>query len=156
MNEQDRQKSIEDLLKEIDRLKCLVEYDKELFEYYSAAAEDSPEEYAEDFSNAKFDYEWSLKNLEIATDKLNEMKSLPRAELTHEEWREAPAWYCVKTDFDLQTGKTESEIVTDEKSKIPILIHQTEKPLDSSYETTSRIVYYTYHETYESAQKLLA
>lgn len=78
------------------------------------------------------------------------------AEAEYREWHKNPLWYCVKTFFNLNTGKMESEIVKDEKSKLPIAIKDTEKPQDGVFETTAGTVYYTYHRGYEEAAKQVA
>ena len=49
------------------------------------------------------------------------MNDCIRAEMEYREWRECPQWYCVKTLFRAD-GTMESEIVSDEKTKIPIAI----------------------------------
>lgn len=73
-------------------------------------------------------------------------------EMEYREWSEAPQWYCVKTTFH-SNGKIESEIVTDEKTKLAIVIQQAEKPLDGAYEMVNCTIYYTYHRGYKEAER---
>lgn len=74
------------------------------------------------------------------------------AEKEYREWREAPLWYCVKTTFH-QTGVVESEIITDEKSKLPLTFQSLQKPLDGAFETATEITYYSYHAGYKEAER---
>ena len=78
-----------------------------------------------------------------------------RAEVEYREWRECPLWYCVKTKLRAD-GKVESEIVSDEKTKIAIAIQSADKPLDGVFEDTSGVTYYTYHAGYAEAAKQVA
>lgn len=78
-----------------------------------------------------------------------------KAECEYREWRECPLWYCVKTKFRAD-GKVESEIVSDEKTKIAIAIQSADKPLDGVFEDTSGVTYYTYHAGYAEAAKQVA
>lgn len=64
-----------------------------------------------------------------------------------------PVWYCVKTLFNANTGKMESEVMKDEDSKMPIAIRSDKKPLDGVFETAAGTTYYTYHEGYDEADK---
>lgn len=75
------------------------------------------------------------------------------AEMEYREWRESPLWYCVKTVLHLDTGKVESEIVTDEKTKIPLVIQDFEKPQDGGFETATEIIQYSYHAGYKAAEQ---
>lgn len=68
---------------------------------------------------------------------------------------EIPQWYCVKTIFHISTGKMESEIMTDEKTKIAIVIQQPDKPLDGAFEKNGYTTYYTYHDGYKEASRQL-
>ena len=61
------------------------------------------------------------------------MNDCIKAEMEYREWRECPLWYCVKTLLRAD-GKMESEIVSDEKTKIPIAIQSLEKPQDGVFE----------------------
>jgi hypothetical protein len=79
-----------------------------------------------------------------------------REETEYRDWKKCPLWYCVKTLFNMNTGKMESEIVRDEKTKQLIAIQDTEKPLDGVYETASGTIYYTYHRGYAEAAKQVA
>ena len=72
------------------------------------------------------------------------------AEMEYREWRECPQWYCVKTTL-YTSGKVESEIVTDEKTKIPLVIQDIQKPSDGTWETMEATTYYTYHRDYKEA-----
>lgn len=83
------------------------------------------------------------------------MNDCIKAEMEYREWRECPLWYCVKTLFRAD-GKMESEIVSDEKTKIPIAIKSLEKPQDGVFEDASGTTYYTYHQGYEAAAKQVA
>lgn len=67
-----------------------------------------------------------------------------------------PLWYCVKTFFNLSSGKMESEIIKDEQTKLPIAIQSEKKPLDGVFETAAGTIYYTYHEEYAEAAKQVA
>ena len=78
------------------------------------------------------------------------------AEMEYRSWKECPLWYCVKTLFNMTTGKMQSEIVRDEKTKQLIAIQDTEKPLDGVYETAAGTIYYTYHRGYSEAAKQVA
>lgn len=78
-----------------------------------------------------------------------------KAEMEYREWRECPQWYCVKTTLHAD-GRIESEVVADEKSKIPIAIQSAEKPLDGVYETMEATTYYTYCRGYKEATKQVA
>lgn len=69
----------------------------------------------------------------------------------YQEWKEAPIWYCVKTTYH-NSGKIESEIVRDEKSKLSLVIFGAEKPADGTYETMEATIYYTYHRSYAEAE----
>ena len=73
-------------------------------------------------------------------------------EVEYREWRETSLWYCVKTTLH-SDGRIESEIVTDEKTKQPIAIKDTDKPLDGVFETANSTIYYTYHRSYEEAKR---
>lgn len=79
-----------------------------------------------------------------------------KAEMEYREWKDNPLWYCVKTLFNLNTGKMESEIVKDEKTKQPIAIKDIDKPLDGVFETAAGTIYYTYHRGYAEAAKQVA
>lgn len=79
-----------------------------------------------------------------------------REEIEYRNWSECPLWYCVRTFFNVNTGKMESEIVKDEKSKVPIAIQDKEKPQDGVFETAKGTIYYTYHRGYEEAAKQVA
>lgn len=63
-----------------------------------------------------------------------------------------PSWYCVATKFGAD-GKIESEIVTDETTRLPIAIEIPDKPLDTVFETATATIYYTYHDSYEEARR---
>ena len=78
-----------------------------------------------------------------------------KAECEYREWRECPLWYCVKTKLRAD-GKVESEIVSDEKTKIAITIQSADKPLDGVFEDASGVTYYTYHAGYAEAAKQVA
>lgn len=78
-----------------------------------------------------------------------------RAEMEYREWRECPLWYCVKTLLGID-GTMKSEIVSDEKTKIPITIQSVEKPQDGVFEDASGTTYYTYHQGYKAAAKQVA
>lgn len=78
------------------------------------------------------------------------------AEMEYRDWKDCPLWYCVKTLFNLNTGKMESEIVKDENTKQLIAIKDTDKPLDGVYETANGTIYYTYHRGYAEAAKQVA
>ena len=65
------------------------------------------------------------------------------AEMEYRAWREAPLWYCVKTKL-YDNGKMESEIVKDEKTKLPIAIASVEKPQDGVFAEVGATTYYTY------------
>ena len=73
-----------------------------------------------------------------------------KTEQEHNEWRKSPLWYCVKTKF-YNSGKIESEIMRDEKTKLPIAIQSFGSPLDGSYDDKDGTIYYTYHRGYEAA-----
>ena len=62
------------------------------------------------------------------------------AEMEYRSWKECPLWYCVKTLFNMTTGKMQSEIVRDEKTKQLIAIQDTEKPGQSTTHTTEDTV----------------
>ena len=79
-------------------------------------------------------------------------KQCVEVEVEYLEWRKAPKWYCVKTTFH-NNGKIESEIVRDEKTKLPIAIQDFEKPQDGVFETAEATVYYTYHQGYKEAER---
>ena len=79
-----------------------------------------------------------------------------REETEYRDWKKCPLWYCVKTLFNMNTGKMESEIVKDEKTKLPIAIASVEKPQDGVFEDASGTTYYTYHRGYEAAAKQVA
>lgn len=83
------------------------------------------------------------------------MNDCIKAEMEYREWRECPLWYCVKTKLRAD-GKVESEIVSDEKTKIAIAIQSADKPLDGVFEDTSGVTYYTYHAGYAEAAKQVA
>lgn len=74
------------------------------------------------------------------------------AEMEYREWRESHLWYCVKTTLH-NDGRIESEIVTDEKTKKPIAIKDTDKPLDGVFETATATTYYSYHAGYKEATR---
>ena len=78
-----------------------------------------------------------------------------QSEIEYREWSECPQWYCVKTTYH-NNGKIEAEIVADEKSKIPLVLQQMDKPMDGVFETASSVAYYTYHRGYEEAAKVVA
>ena len=82
-------------------------------------------------------------------------KDCLKAEVEYRNWRECPLWYCVKTKLR-NDGKIESEIVSDEKTKVAIAIQSAEKPLDGVYEDASGVTYYTYHAGYKEAAKQVA
>ena len=70
-----------------------------------------------------------------------------------------PKWNTangVNARFGIADGKMESEIVSDEKTKIPIAIQSLEKPQDGVFEDASGTTYYTYHQGYEAAAKQVA
>lgn len=67
-----------------------------------------------------------------------------------------PVWYCVKTLFNANTGKMESEVVKDEETNMPIAIRSDKKPLDGVFENSAGITYYTYHEGHEAAARQVA
>lgn len=73
-------------------------------------------------------------------------------EMEYREWRETPLWYCVKTTLH-NDGRVESEIVTNEKTKLPMVIQDTEKPQDGVFETATETVYYSYHAGYKEAER---
>lgn len=73
-------------------------------------------------------------------------------EVEYREWRETSLWYCVKTTLH-SDGRIESEIVTDEKTKQPIAIKDTDKPLDGVFETATETTYYSYHAGYKEAMR---
>lgn len=73
-------------------------------------------------------------------------------EQEYKDWKESPLWYCVKTVYH-NNGKIESEIVRDEKTKLPIVIQSVDKPSDGTYETVNATTYYTYHRGYEEAER---
>ncbi len=73
-------------------------------------------------------------------------------EQKYRDWRESPLWYCVKTIYH-NSGKIESEIVKDEKTRLPITIQSFDKPSDGAYETANATVYYTYYRGYEEAKR---
>ncbi len=77
-------------------------------------------------------------------------------EMEYKDWRECPQWYCIKTILNNNDGTIKRELVSDEKTKIPIVIQGTEKPLDGVYETTEATTYYTYHRSYEEDIQQLA
>lgn len=68
--------------------------------------------------------------------------------------RVLPHWYCVKTTMNFD-GEIESEIVTDEKTKLPLMIQAEEKPQDGVFETAIATTYYTYHDGYRAAARQL-
>lgn len=70
----------------------------------------------------------------------------------YREWRESSHWYCVKTTLH-NDGRIESEVVTDEKTQKPIVIKDTDKPLDGVFETTTATIYYSYHAGYKEAMR---
>lgn len=74
-----------------------------------------------------------------------------QAETEYREWSECPLWYCVKTKF-YNSGKVESEIVRDKKTKLPITIQSVDSPLDGSYDEKDGTIYYTYHRGYKAAE----
>lgn len=73
-------------------------------------------------------------------------------EMEYREWRETPLWYCVKTILHLD-GTVESEIVTNEKTKLPMVIQSLEKPQDGAFETNTETTYYSYHAGYKEAER---
>ena len=75
-------------------------------------------------------------------------KDPPKLNITHRDKK--PNFYCVKTTY-YNNGKIESEIMADEKTKLPIAIEIDEKPLDGVFETAIATIYYTYHEGYDEA-----
>lgn len=77
-------------------------------------------------------------------------------EVEYRKWNECPLWYCVKTFFNPNSGKLESEIVKDEKTKVPIAIKDKDKPQDGVFENAAGTTYYTYHRGYEAALKQVA
>lgn len=83
------------------------------------------------------------------------MNDCIRAEMEYREWSECPLWYCVKTTYH-NSGKIEAEIVADEKTKVPLVLQQIEKPQDGVFETTTATAYYTYHRGYEEAARQIA
>ena len=64
-------------------------------------------------------------------------------------------FYCVKTTYH-NNGKIESEIMVDEKTKLPLAIEIPDKPLDGVFETETATIYYTYHEGYAEAARQVA
>ena len=82
------------------------------------------------------------------------MNDCIKAEMEYREWRECPLWYCVKTLLRAD-GKMESEIVSDEKTKIPIAIQSLEKPQDGVFAEVGATTYYTYCQGYEEAERQL-
>lgn len=82
-------------------------------------------------------------------------KDCIKTEVEYRNWRECPLWYCVKTKLRAD-GKVESEIVSDEKTKIAITIQSADKPLDGVFEDASGVTYYTYHAGYAEAAKQVA
>lgn len=77
-----------------------------------------------------------------------------KTEQEYQDWKKAPLWYCVKTKF-YNSGKIESEIVRDEKTKLPITIQSFDSPLDGTYDEKDGTVYYTYHRGYKAAENQL-
>lgn len=82
-------------------------------------------------------------------------KQCVEVEVEYLEWRKAPKWYCVKTTLH-SDGTIESEIMKDEKTKLPIAIQDFEKPQDGVYETAEATTYYTYHQGYKEAERQVA
>ena len=78
-----------------------------------------------------------------------------REETEYRDWKKCPLWYCVKTLFNMNTGKMESEIVKDEKTKLPIAIASVEKPQDGVFAEVGATTYYTYCQGYEEAERQL-
>lgn len=72
------------------------------------------------------------------------------AEQEYRAWRECPQWYCVKTTYS-HDGAIRSEMVLDEKTQLPFVIQDAEKPADGVYETMTATEYYTYHMGYDEA-----
>ena len=83
------------------------------------------------------------------------MNDCVKAEMEYREWRECPQWYCVKTTFH-NNGNIESELVVDEKTKIPLIVQDTQKPDAGVFETATATIYYTYHAGYEAAARQMA
>ncbi len=75
-----------------------------------------------------------------------------RVEAEFRNWSETPLWYCVITVL-YNNGKIEGEIMTDRKTKTPVVLRGLEKPLDGAYETDEAITYYTYHQGYAEARR---
>ena len=72
--------------------------------------------------------------------------------VVYRDTRVVPHWYCVKTTMHC-TGKIESEIVKDEKTKLPIVLQTDEKPQDGVFETPSATTYYSYFDGYKAAAR---
>ena len=76
-------------------------------------------------------------------------------EMEYREWRKNPQWYCVKTTMH-NNGKIESEIMADEKTKLPITVISDEKPMDGVFETVKATTYYAYYSSYKDAAQQVA
>jgi hypothetical protein len=85
---------------------------------------------------------------------MNEKQDIT-VEMEYREWRESPLWYCVKTVLNNITGIIKSEIITDEKTKLPITVQDFDKPLDGVYETSKETIYYAYYQGYKQAESAL-
>ena len=83
------------------------------------------------------------------------MKKKEPAKLNIPHRDKKPDFYCVKTTYH-NNGKIESEIMADEKTKVPIAIEIDSKPLDGVFETATATIYYTYHEGYAEAAHQVA
>ncbi|MEG1562558.1 MAG: hypothetical protein RR365_02335 [Bacteroides sp.] len=83
------------------------------------------------------------------------MNDCLKSEMEYRAWRECPQWYCLKTTFH-NNGSIESELIVDEKTKLPLIIQDAEKPADGVFETATATVYYTYHRGYEEAARQMA
>lgn len=79
-----------------------------------------------------------------------------KVEQEYRDWRQDPIWYCVKTLYNNLTAAMKSELVRDEQTKLPITIHDTQKPADGVFQSGNTTVYYTYHSTYEEAARQIA
>ena len=86
----------------------------------------------------------------------NQKRQCIEFETEYREWSKNPLWYCVKTLFNPDSGKTKSEIIKDEKTELPIVIRDKEKPQDAVFETPAGTVYYTYCRGYKEAAKQVA
>lgn len=79
-----------------------------------------------------------------------------QAEMLKNSFREWPLWYLVKTVIQ-STGKIESEIVSDDKTGLPIAIKDAHKPQDEVYERIDgTTIYFNYFEGYDEAARQVA